>query len=75
MIPDGKISKFSDYNDLFKMYLVRMNKERPIIISEKVNLEKYISIWRSGRRGSTPELPTQGFDQVYIDMVNRWRNR
>ena len=53
MSSDEKRAKLSDYDNMLKEYLTRIKKERPGIISEKINLESDTSLWRSGRRDST----------------------
>ena len=53
MSSDEKRAKLSDYDNMLKEYLTRIKKERPEIISEKINLESDTSLWRSGRRDST----------------------
>ena len=69
---DGKSANLSDYKNLFKACLTRINKD---IISDKTIPESDMSLWISGRRASTSELSNQIMDQVAIDMNNRWRKR
>ena len=52
-----------------------IKKERHGIISDKINPESYMSLWRSGRMGSTSEVPNQVMDKFAIDMNYRWRKR
>ena len=59
IMPYGKISKLRDYNNLFNTHLTRTNKEITRIVSEKTNPESGVSLWRSGRRGSTSEVMNQ----------------
>jgi hypothetical protein len=71
----GRRGKISDYDGLFKDYMDRVKDEFVGLIPENVNPLVDMSLWRSGRRGSTTEVSNQGLDQVAIDMNNRWRKR
>ena len=75
MMSHGKREKLRNQGNFFKVYIMRIKKERPGIISEKINPESDMSLWRSGRRGLTSEVSNQIMDQVAIDMNNSWRNR
>ena len=67
MMSDGKMEKIINCGNIFKGYIP--------IISDKINPESDMGLWRSGRRGSTSEVSNQSLDQVVIDMNNMWRNR
>ena len=72
---NGKRGKISDYDGMFKEYMDRVKDEFPGLIPDNVNPLLDMSLWRSGRRGSTTEVSNQKLDQVAIDMNNRWRKR
>ena len=43
------------------------------MIVEKSNIEKKMSLWRSGQRGSASEASNFVLEQVVIDSENIWR--
>ena len=63
------------YEKLFKGYLTRIKKYSPWIISDKINQESDMILWRSGRRGYKYEVINQSLDQLTIYMKNMWRKR
>ena len=71
----GRKGKIADYDGMFKEYMERVKDEFPGLIPDYVNPLLDMSLWRSGRRGSTTEVSNQNLDQVAIDMNNRWRKR
>ena len=72
---NGGKGKLADYDGMFKEYMDRVKDEFPGLIPDNVNPLLDMSLWRSGRRGSTTEVSNQNLDQVAIDMNNRWRKR
>ena len=47
MMSHGKREKLRNQGKFFKVYIMRIKKERPGIISEKINPESDMSLWRS----------------------------
>lgn len=72
---DGKREKFVDWDDAYKHYMARVQEETLNIIPETVDVVKDMSLWRSGRRGSTTDVSNAELDPVAIDANNRWRRR
>ncbi len=69
----GKAISYKEMNMEFHLALRRVQKERPDLISDDVEVEEVYNIYRSLRRGATSRATELGYDGAVIDMNNRWR--
>ena len=69
----GKAMSYKEMNTEFHSALRKVQKERPDLISDDVEVEEVYNIYRSLRRGATSRATELGYDGAVIDMNNRWR--
>ncbi len=69
----GKALSYKTMNLEFHLALRRVQKERPDLIPDDVEVEEVYNIYRSLRRGATSRATELGYDGAVIDMNNRWR--
>ena len=69
----GKAVSYKEMNAEFHLALRKVQKERPDLIADDVDIEDVYNIYRSLRRGATSRATELGYDGAIIDMNNRWR--
>ena len=57
----------------FKAQIEKVQKQRPDLIEESVDVNSVFAIYRSLRRGSQTRATEAGVDERTIDLINRWR--
>jgi hypothetical protein len=67
-------ARISDYDDLFRDYLRRVQQKYPKVIPASMEIQDF-GLWRSGRRGATTEATHNLVDEKIIELINRWRKR
>jgi hypothetical protein len=67
-------ARISDYDDLFRDYLGRVQQKYPKVIPGSMNIQDF-GLWRSCRRGATTEATHNLVDDMIIELINRWRKR
>ncbi len=70
---EGKAMSYKAMNTEFHSALRRVQKQRPDLIPDDVEIEEVYNIYRSLRRGATSRATELGYDGTVIDMNNRWR--
>ena len=71
----NKRGKVADYDHLFVSYCLKLSELEPDIFPDRTDITRDLSLWRSGRRGSSTEALNQELGEVYIKLNNRWRSR
>lgn len=72
---DGRRGKVADYDARFHAAMLEVKERYPGVLPENVDPAADMSLWRSGRRGSTTEVQNKDLDPIYLNMNNRWRRK
>jgi hypothetical protein len=68
-------AKLSQFDTKFKEYMCLVKERYPDCMPESCNPMEDMSLWRSGRRGSTVAAANNNVDKLAIEMNNNWRKQ
>jgi hypothetical protein len=71
--PGGELALSVDYDAMYRRYLLRVQEETSLI-PEDQEVESHYSINRTLRKTAATCLEPVGFENEFIDRMNRWES-